>query len=196
MSAPESLRGQAAAKAKAKAGGGGNALDLSDGAWAKDFSDRGQASLGNRGAKDFARPSGGGAARAVAAADTMSTEVAEIDLKSAAAVAVDQVSAVVVAAAAAEVAAAVGAPTSISSRTSSRLRGSTAVSNFIVFATRTATPRSMWASWRRTCRRSTPSSVWRAGDGYLRVDYDRIGVKFMTWKEWVARSGASSASSP
>src|SRR4029079_19401215 len=45
---------------KEKGGGGGNALDLSDGAWAKDFSNRGQASLGNRGAKDFARPSGGG----------------------------------------------------------------------------------------------------------------------------------------
>ena len=40
--------------------GGGNGLDLSDGPKAKDFSKRGQASLGNRGAKDFARPKGGG----------------------------------------------------------------------------------------------------------------------------------------
>jgi hypothetical protein len=41
-----------------------------------------------------------------------------------------------------------------------------------------------------------PSAVWRARDGYLRVDYDLIGVKFMTWKEWVARGGASFSSSP
>ena len=45
-------------------------------------------------------------------------------------------------------------------------------------------------------RNIDPRSVWRGRDGYLRVDYDRIGVKFMTWKEWVARSGAGSASSP
>ena len=31
-----------------------------------------------------------------------------------------------------------------------------------------------------------PSAVWRDHDGYLRVDYDRIGLKFMTWKEWLA----------
>src|SRR5262245_12622966 len=45
---------------KAKQRPGGNGLDLSDGAKAKDFSKRGQASLGNRGANDFARPKGGG----------------------------------------------------------------------------------------------------------------------------------------
>jgi len=33
-----------------------------------------------------------------------------------------------------------------------------------------------------------PSAVWRDHNGYLIVNYDRIGVKFMTWKEWVARS--------
>jgi hypothetical protein len=38
--------------------GGGNAFDLNDGPKAKDFSKRGQASLGNRGANDFARPKG------------------------------------------------------------------------------------------------------------------------------------------
>jgi hypothetical protein len=31
-----------------------------------------------------------------------------------------------------------------------------------------------------------PNAVWRAPDGYLRVDYDRLGLKFMTWKEWLA----------
>ena len=32
-----------------------------------------------------------------------------------------------------------------------------------------------------------PSAVWSDGNGYLMVDYDRIGLKFMTWKEWLAR---------
>ena len=32
-----------------------------------------------------------------------------------------------------------------------------------------------------------PRAVWSDGKGYLMVDYDRIGVKFMTWKEWLAR---------
>jgi hypothetical protein len=46
-------------KAKSKGRSGGNAFDPSDGAKAKDFSKRGQASLGNRGAAQFSRPSGG-----------------------------------------------------------------------------------------------------------------------------------------
>jgi hypothetical protein len=33
-----------------------------------------------------------------------------------------------------------------------------------------------------------PDAVWRDQTGYLVVNYDRIGVKFMTWKEWLARS--------
>lgn len=39
---------------------GGNAFDLGDGSRAKDFSDRGHSSLGDRGAGQFARPGGGG----------------------------------------------------------------------------------------------------------------------------------------
>ena len=31
-----------------------------------------------------------------------------------------------------------------------------------------------------------PSAVSSGPDGYLRVNYDRIGQKFMTWKEWLA----------
>jgi hypothetical protein len=48
-------------KAKAKSRPGGSAFDIGDGPKAKDFSKRGQASLGNRGAAQFSRPSGGGA---------------------------------------------------------------------------------------------------------------------------------------
>jgi hypothetical protein len=31
-----------------------------------------------------------------------------------------------------------------------------------------------------------PGAVWRDHNGYLMVNYDRIGLKFMTWKEWLA----------
>jgi hypothetical protein len=31
-----------------------------------------------------------------------------------------------------------------------------------------------------------PDAVTRGGDGYLRVHYDRIGLKFLTYKEWLA----------
>lgn len=37
---------------------------------------------------------------------------------------------------------------------------------------------------------SDPSAVSHDRDGYLRVDYDRIGVKFMTWDEWVKQTAA------
>ena len=33
-----------------------------------------------------------------------------------------------------------------------------------------------------------PSAVSQDRDGYLLVDYDRIGLKFMTWEEWVGAS--------
>jgi uncharacterized membrane protein YgcG len=39
-----------------------------------------------------------------------------------------------------------------------------------------------------------PGAVWADGSGYLMVDYDRIGLTFMTWSQWVARGrDASSA---
>jgi hypothetical protein len=34
-----------------------------------------------------------------------------------------------------------------------------------------------------------PDAVMRGRDGYLRVDYDRLGLKFQTYDQWVA-SGA------
>ncbi|KRR15870.1 hypothetical protein CQ12_32540 [Bradyrhizobium jicamae] len=34
-----------------------------------------------------------------------------------------------------------------------------------------------------------PDAVTRGGDGYLRVHYDRLGLKFRTYRDWVA-SGA------
>jgi len=34
-----------------------------------------------------------------------------------------------------------------------------------------------------------PDAVSRDGDGYLRVNYDRLGLKFSTWDAWLARTG-------
>jgi Chaperone of endosialidase len=37
-----------------------------------------------------------------------------------------------------------------------------------------------------------PNAVSRGRGGYLRVDYDKLGLKFLTWDEWVARDSAQS----
>ncbi len=34
-----------------------------------------------------------------------------------------------------------------------------------------------------------PSAVSRDRDGYLMVDYDRLGLKFMTWNAWLNSTG-------
>jgi hypothetical protein len=34
-----------------------------------------------------------------------------------------------------------------------------------------------------------PTAVTRGGDGYLRVSYDQLGIKFQTYDQWLA-SGA------
>ena len=31
-----------------------------------------------------------------------------------------------------------------------------------------------------------PGAVTRGGDGYLRVHYERLGIKFLTYKDWLA----------
>lgn len=33
-----------------------------------------------------------------------------------------------------------------------------------------------------------PLAVVRGADGYLRVNYDRLGIRMMTWEEWVVRN--------
>jgi len=181
-------KGQVAGKAKAKVGGGGNALDLSDGAWAKDFSDRGKASLGNRGAKDFKRPSGGhnvnrgsvnrghvsrgggsrpsvsrgGGGRGGGGRGGGGGRRSDINLKQ------DIVPL-------------------------ARLDNGLELYRFRY---RDGDPTIYVGVMAQDVQKLDPSAVWRARDGYLRVDYDRIGVKFMTWKEWLARGRASRSSSP
>jgi hypothetical protein len=181
----------------AKAKGGGNALDLSDGAWAKDFSDRGQASLGNRGAKDFARPSGPKVARSGgggghnfnrgggnrAHASRGGGGGAHISRG--------------------------GGGRGGGGRGGGGRRSDINLKQDIVplvrldnglelyrFRYRGGDPTIYVGVMAQDVQKVEPSAVWRARDGYLRVDYDRIGVKFMTWKEWVAGSGANSIFSP
>ena len=43
--------------------------------------------------------------------------------------------------------------------------------------------------------RIDPGAVSRGSDGYLRVNYNRLGLRFMTWDEWVARGGREFPSS-
>ena len=187
-------KGQVAGKAKAKAGGGGNALDLSDGAWAKDFSDRGKASLGNRGAKDFARPSGPRVSHAGRGGghnfNRGSSNRPHVSRGGG------------------------GGRPSVSrggggGRGGGGRRSDINLKQDIVpleqlengfelyrFRYRDGDPTIYVGVMAQDVKKVDPSAVWRARDGYLRVDYDRIGVKFMTWKEWLARGGASPSSSP
>jgi hypothetical protein len=45
-------------------------------------------------------------------------------------------------------------------------------------------------------REIVPSAVARGRDGYLRVDYDKLGLEFMTWDAWTARTGAKTKMAP
>jgi hypothetical protein len=163
------------AKAKAKAKGGGNAFDVSDGARAKDFSKRGQASLGNRGSRDFARPSGGGQRVARAGGGRPSVSRG-------------------------------GGPRGGGG---GRRRSDMRLKQDIVPLVRLDNGLELYrfrykggdhtiyvGVMAQEVQKVEPKAVWHDRDGYLRVDYDLIGVKFMTWKEWVARGGANFSSSP
>jgi hypothetical protein len=83
-------------------------------------------------------------------------------------------------------------PTFASRKTSSRWCGSPMALNSIASATRAAIETAYVGVMAQEVQQIEPSAVWRDHDGYLMVNYDRIGLKFMTWKEWLARNGASS----
>ncbi len=163
--------------ARPKGPSGGNAFDPSDGPRAKDFSKRGQASLGNRGPSDFARPSGpkarpggrpggghisrggGGGGRSFGGGGGGrgggrggGGRRSDIRLKE------DLVPLM---------------------RLSDglelyrfRYKGSDHTAYVGVMA--------------QEVQKIEPSAVGHDRDGYLTVDYGRIGLKFMTWKEWLA----------
>ena len=175
------------AKAKAKGGAGGNAFDLSDGAKAKDFSKRGQASLGNRGAKDFSRPSGGrpNVARAGGGSHHVSRPGG------------------------AHVSRGGGGGRGGGGRGGGGRRSDIRLKEDLVPLVRLGNGLELYrfrykgsdhtlyvGVMAQDVQKIDSSAVWRGHDGYLTVDYDQIGVKFMTWKEWLARRGANSFSSP
>jgi hypothetical protein len=184
-------KGQVAAKAKA---GGANALDLSDGAWAKDFSDRGHSSLGNRGTKDFARPSGGGrpnVSRPSGGRPSVSRPSGRPNVSRPS-----------------------GARPSVSRGGGGGGRGGGRRSDINLkqdilplarlnnglelyrFRYTGGDPTLYVGVMAQDVEKVDPGAVWRARDGFLRVDYDRIGVKFMTWKAWLARHDRASVVTP
>ena len=155
--------------------GGGNAFDLNDGPKAKDFSKRGQASLGNRGANDFARPkgpsvkrggggpsfSGGGGGRRVGGGGGGrgggrggGGRRSDIELK-------EDVTPLM------------------------RLDNGLELYRFRY---KGSDPTLYVGVMAQEVQKIDPSAVSRDRDGYLLVDYDRLGLKFMTWEEWIKRS--------
>jgi uncharacterized membrane protein YgcG len=162
------------AKPKAKPGGG-NAFDIGDGPKAKDFAKRGQASLGNRGAHDFSRPSGGGAKSFKGGGGGRQFSGggrpggghgggrgggrggggrhSDIRLKQ-------------------DIAPLVRLGNGLELYRF-RYRGSDRTLYVGVMA--------------QDVQKIDPIAVSHDRDGYLLVDYDRIGVRFMTWEEWLRR---------
>jgi hypothetical protein len=173
-------------KGKPKGGkgpSGGNAFDLIDGPKAKDFSKRGQASLGNRGTADFKRPSGGGAKAFKGGGGGRPSfggggggrgHVAR---------------------------GGGGRGGGGGGRGGGGRRSDIRLKHDVVQLQRLDNGlelyRFRYKGGDRTLyvgvmaqevQKIDPNAVSRDPDGNLRVDYDRIGVKFMTWDEWVRKS--------
>jgi len=168
--------GNAKAKAKAKGKPGGNAFDLSDGPKAKDFANRGQASLGNRGAKDFKRPSGagpksfqgGGRPSFSGGGRPGGGHISRG-----------------------------GGGRGGGRRSDARLKHD--ITPLVRLANGLELYRFRYKGNDRTLyvgvmaqdvQKIDPGAVSHDRDGYLTVDYERIGLKFMTWKDWLARTRA------
>ena len=184
-------------KAKAKSRPGGNAFDRSDGPKAKDFSKRGQASLGNRGASNFSRPSGGGGPKAVRKGGGGGPKHVSRG-----------------GGGRGHVSRGGGGRGHVSrgggrggggGRRGGGRRSDIRLKEDVVPLVRLTNGLELYRFRYKGSDRTAyvgvmaqevqqiePSAVWRDRDGYLMVNYDRIGLKFMTWKEWLARNGASS----
>jgi hypothetical protein len=158
------------AKGKAKGKPGGNAFDASDGAKAKDFAKRGQASLGNRGASDFKRASGGGG-KAISGGGG-GGHIARG-----------------------------GGGRGGGGRGGGR-RSDIRVKQDITpllrldnglelyrFRYKGSDPTLYVGVMAQEVRKIDPSAVWHDRSGYLVVDYGQLGLKFMTWNEWLVLNG-------
>jgi hypothetical protein len=177
-------------QAKAKGRQGGNGFDPSDGRKAKDFSKRGQASLGNRGPADFKRPSGGGP-KAVQRGGRPSMGGGGGGR---------------------QISRGGGGGGGMSRggggrggggrggggrRSDIRLKEDIAplmhLGNGLelyAFRYRGSDHTVYVGVMAQEVQKIDPSAVSYDRQGYLMVDYDRIGLKFMTWKEWQAKAGA------
>jgi hypothetical protein len=170
------------AKGKGKGPSGGNAFDLSDGPKAKNFSKRGQASLGNRGAADFARPKagipktisrggarpsfGGGGRPSFGGGGRGGGGFARG-----------------------------GGGRGGGRRSDIRLKQDIAPLRRLAnglelyrFRYKDGDSTTYVGVMAQDVLKVDPDAVSRDRDGYLRVDYGRIGVKFMTWDEWVRQT--------
>jgi hypothetical protein len=171
-------------KAKPKSKAGSNAFDSRDGPKAKDFSKRGQASLGNRGAAEFSRPAGGGGTKAVRKGGGGGAKHYGGGGRGGGHVSRG------------------GGGRGGGGRGGGGRRSDIRLKQDIVPLVQLGNGLELYRfRYRGTDRteyvgvmaqevqRIEPSAVWRDRDGYLVVDYARLGLKFMTWEEWLARSG-------
>ena len=177
-------------QAKAKGRPGGNGFDPSDGRKAKDFSKRGQASLGDRGPADFKRPSGGGPkAGQRGGRPSMGGGGGGRQISRGGG----------------------GGRGGMSRggggrggggrggggrRSDIRLKEDIAPLmhlgnrlNLYTFRYRGSDHNVYVGVMAQEVQKIDPSAVSYDRQGYLMVDYDRIGLKFMTWKEWQAKVG-------
>jgi Protein of unknown function (DUF3300)/Chaperone of endosialidase len=174
------------AKPKGKGPAGGNAFDLGDGPKAKDFSKRGQASLGNRGQANFKRPSGGGSKSfkgggrpSMGGGRPGGGHVSRGGGGRG------------------------GGGRGGGGRGGGGRRSDIRLKHDIVQLQRLGngfelyrfrykgSDRTLYVGvMAQEVQQIDPSAVSRDRDGYLRVDYDRIGVKFMTWDEWLKQTAA------
>src|SRR5262249_22218819 len=182
-------------KANAKGRPGGNGFDPSDGRKAKDFSSRGQASLGDRGAAQVSRPSGAGGPKGARRGGGGGRPGG------------------------AQISRGGGGPGGgHASRGGGRpgggggarggggrggggRRSDIRLKQDIVPVMRLSSGLELYrfrykgtdhtvyvGVMAQEVQKVQPSAVWRDHNGYLVVNYDRIGVQFMTWKEWLAQT--------
>src|SRR5262249_35900339 len=170
-------------KANAKGRPGGNGFDPGDGRKAKDFSNRGQASLGNRGAADFSRPSGGGGPKGAHRGGGGGGHVSRGGGRPGGGYASRG-----------------GGGRGGGGRGGGR-RSDIRLKQDVVPVMRLSSGLELYRFRYKSAdhtgyvgvmapevQKVQPSAVWRDHNGYLVVNYDRIGVRFMTWKEWLARA--------
>jgi hypothetical protein len=168
-----------------------NAFNPSDGRKAKDFSQRGQASLGNRNVQQFSRPAAGvptAVRRSIPQYSRPATGVPTTVRRS-----VPQYSRP---AAGVPTAAGRGGGRNIS-RGGSR-RSDIRLKQDIIpllplnnglelyrFRYKGSDHTAYVGVMAQEVKKIDPNAVWRDRAGYLMVNYDLIGLKFMTWKEWL-----------